>query len=138
MGNAADVALIKGQLEGFGEDLSGPCGAFKITRRVAEHLANERAGLLVKRQGNNCEGFATDIICYPDGHIYDILIDGGGSNGPAWQDKGFVDPALYQPVTAPPSPEPVPEPQPPASQDEVLTRLTEIRDILQKMLDILS
>ena len=93
--------------------LVGPCGAFQITRRVAWFLRDEGTGLLAKAEGNNCLGYATDVICYPDGAIVDILGDSGGANTPTWQNRGFVDPALYRPprlfdddIPAPPVPAP--------------------------------
>jgi hypothetical protein len=53
-------------------------------------------GRLVKTSGNNCGGFACDIICRAsDGHIWDVLVDGPdatqgycGTSQPAWTDKG--------------------------------------------------
>ena len=52
-------------------------------------------GRLVKTSGNNCGGFACDIICRSDGHIWDVFIDGPdatqgycGTAQPAWTDKG--------------------------------------------------
>jgi hypothetical protein len=102
------VARIKGELEARGVSLVGPCGAFQIVKRVAWACRHEGAGLLAKPQGNNCEGFATDIIAYPDGRIFDVLIKGGGDedaggnpipgtgNVPAWQLSAAVDPSRYR------------------------------------------
>ena len=45
--------------------------------------------------------FAAGRICYPDGHIYKVLSDVGGANGPSWQDNGFVDRSLYVPAIDP-------------------------------------
>ncbi len=75
------VADAKASLEAEGANLSGSCGAFEIVRRAAQSIG---AGLWDKPGGNNCQGFAVDIIAYPDGYIYDVLIDGGGANTPAW------------------------------------------------------
>lgn len=81
----AYVAAVKHQLEARGVDLSGACGAFAITKRVAWGLRGQGAGLLSKPGGNNCNGFATDIIMFDNGNkAVDILSDGGGSNGPTW------------------------------------------------------
>lgn len=93
------VVDAKAELVALGEDLSGPCGAFKITRKVAQMLAPSEptSGLLDKPSGNNCTGYATDIICFNDGIIYDILIDGGGANTPDWRFNGTVDPARWRP-----------------------------------------
>ncbi|MDE2143486.1 MAG: hypothetical protein KGJ84_13855 [Elusimicrobia bacterium] len=89
------VAQAKADLETAGHDLTGACGAFAIVRVAAWRMRDEGAGLLSKPSGNNCEGYATDIIAYPDGRIYDVLVGGGESNGPAWQDDGTVDPGRY-------------------------------------------
>ena len=82
--SAAFVAAVKAQLKAKGVDLSGPCGAFAITKRVAWGLRANGAGLLSKPGGNNCEGFAVDIVCFRDGRAFDILSDAGGTNGPGW------------------------------------------------------
>jgi hypothetical protein len=113
-GHVDVVARIKAELEARGVSLVGPCGAFAITRRVAWALRAEGAGLLSKPAGNNCEGFATDIICYPDGRIFDILINGGGDeapdgsgpiagtgNLPAWQTIAPVEASRYRPAVDP-------------------------------------
>ena len=54
------------------------------------------AGLLIKNGGENIVGwqgysFAAARICYPDGHIFKVLTDVPSTNGPSWQDNGFVD-----------------------------------------------
>jgi hypothetical protein len=97
------VAQAKDDLENAGHDLSGPCGAFSIVKLAAWRMGGG-AGLLSKPSGNNCEGYSTDIIVYPDGRIYDVLVDGGGRNGPAWGDAGVVDPARYRPAADPGQP----------------------------------
>ncbi|MBA3733110.1 hypothetical protein H0W91_01905 [Patescibacteria group bacterium] len=43
---------------------------------------NGIAGLLSKTGGNNCSGFASDIIAFPDGYIYDAI------NGTAEDEQG--------------------------------------------------
>jgi hypothetical protein len=110
------VAAVKADLEARGVSLVGPCGAFQIVKRVAWALRATDAGLLSKPTGNNCEGFATDIIAYPDGRIFDVLENGGGDeypeghpqagqpipgtgNGPVWNppsDGQHVDPSRYR------------------------------------------
>lgn len=95
------VRRAKAQLVSAGADLSGPCGALRITRRAAE-LLGQGAGLLFKDTGNQCEERAVDIVCYPDGQIYDCLVDAGGANEPSWQDKGVAEAARYRSVDAPP------------------------------------
>lgn len=106
------VAQIKAQLEAKGMDLSGPCGAFQITKRVAWALRAQGAGLLSKPSGNNCEGYAVDIVMFPDGTGVDCLSDGGGSNGPTWGATEIADGvSRYRPAVDPgDTPDPVPPP----------------------------
>lgn len=107
------VEAVKADLVARGLDLSGPCGAFAICKRVAWALRADGAGLLAKPSGNNCEGYATDVICYPDGRTFDILIDGGGQNGPTWEQHHPHDPSVaarYRPAFDPgdqPKPDPI-------------------------------
>jgi hypothetical protein len=81
-------------------------GAFEVTKRVAWALRGEHAGLLRKDGGENIVtwqgiSFSAGRICYPDGHIYKVISDVGGANGPSWSDNGFVDPSLYVPAIDP-------------------------------------
>src|SRR5262245_27946478 len=81
-------------------------GAFEVTKRVAWLLRGEGAGLLIKNGGENIVGwmgysFAAGRICYPDGHIWKVLSDIPSTNGPSWQDNGFVDRSLYVPAINP-------------------------------------
>ncbi len=81
-------------------------GAFEVTKRVAWLLRGEGAGLLIKNGGENIVGwmgfsFSAGRICYPDGHIYKVLSDIPGTNGPSWQDNDFVHPSLYVPAIHP-------------------------------------
>lgn len=82
------VASVKATLVSQGVNLTGACGAFAITKNVAWQMKGSGAGLLSKPSGSNCNNFATDIIAYPDGYIYDILGDGGGANNPQWLPVG--------------------------------------------------
>jgi hypothetical protein len=80
--------------------------AFEVTKRVAWALRGEKAGLLIKNGGENIiswhgMSFSAGRICYPDGHIYKVLTDIPATNGPSWQDDGFVDPSLYVPAIDP-------------------------------------
>jgi hypothetical protein len=45
--------------------------------------------------GNNCDGFAVDIIAYGDGSIFDVLGDGGGENKPQSIEQQPVDPTRF-------------------------------------------
>ena len=110
------VQTIKDQLVERGVSLSGPCGAFEITKRVAWQLRFEGAGLLFKDFENRCEDRAVDVIVYPDGEHFDCLIDGGGRNEPAWQPKGQVNPDRRRAPVDPGDTEPPPPPPPPPEE----------------------
>ena len=93
-GNHLDIiAAAKAELitEGMVFSIDSPeCpDRFAITERAVQKLKGDGAGFLDKPSGNNCGGFAVDIIAYPDGYIYDIL-DGSAEdgNGPAWNPSG--------------------------------------------------
>ncbi|HXH08125.1 MAG TPA: hypothetical protein VNI83_16225, partial [Vicinamibacterales bacterium] len=83
--------------------LLSPADAPNLLRDIAADLNRGRSpfyGRLRKTSGNNCAGYACDIICAVDGRHWDVFIDGpdAGSNysgaaTPAWIDKGFVDPS---------------------------------------------
>jgi hypothetical protein len=83
--------------------------AFEVTKRVAWALRDRGgAGLLLKPSGENIVtwrgySFAAGRICYPDGHIYKVIIDvgPGGSNGPGWMNEGFIDSSRYMPAIDP-------------------------------------
>ena len=81
-------------------------GAFEVTKRVAWLLRGQGAGLLIKNGGENIVSwkgysFSAARICYPDGQIYKMLTDVPTTNGPSWQDNGFVDRSLYLPAIDP-------------------------------------
>ena len=94
------VAQAKSDLLAKGVNISGSCGAVKITNLVAWRL-RPAYGLLFKQGGNRAAlqpdgsclsgdettagGYATDYLIQRnlwDG--YDLLSDGGGLNGPQW------------------------------------------------------
>ncbi len=85
---ASAVISAKTDLVAAGVDISGECGAFKITKAAAWLLRSSGAGLLSKPTGNNCEGYAVDIIAFPDGYIYDVIGDSGIGNIPGWSPVG--------------------------------------------------
>lgn len=94
------VAEVKGRLQSQGVDLSGACGAFQITNRVALELQGykllRKAGgnRAIPQPGGGCldgdhaggPGYATDyLISINEGFVgYDLLGDGGGENRPQW------------------------------------------------------
>lgn len=101
---AVYVAQVKAWLQGQGADLSGPCGAFLITKHVAWGLRDRGFGLLSKPAGNNCDGYAVDIVMrrQDKGAIIDILGDAGNANVPIWNDPAdVVDPARWRPPVQP-------------------------------------
>lgn len=85
--SAQYVAAVKAQLERDGVNLSGPCGAFAITKRVAWGLRRRGIGLVSKPSGNQCEGYSVDYLCWSNGDGVDILADAGGKNTPQWTEK---------------------------------------------------
>lgn len=79
------IAHIKRQLKARGTNLSGNCGAFEITKRVAWAARETGIGLRYKPAGAGCEGFAAGFLVYDDTSGVDILVDAGGSNMPSLQ-----------------------------------------------------
>ena len=129
------IASIKADLVARGVNLTGPCGAFEITKRVAWALRGEGFGLVAKSPAQNgCdangERFAIDAIMLRDGQTFDILVSAGGEedanhqpkpgtgNGPAFQVTGAAPreswraPFQVDPLPDPPKPDP-PKPDPP-------------------------
>lgn len=95
------IAQAKADLITQGVNISGACGAWEIVRLAAKMMGGG-AGLLNKPGGNNCNGYAVDIIAYPDGYIFDALIDSGNANTPSWNPTGCPGgstcPAEYRPA----------------------------------------
>lgn len=117
----ADVERAKNDLIAKGEDLTGPCGALKITNLVASRMGLK---LLQKLSGERCKDRTMDVVI-ENGRIIDCLIRGGGEidpngnyipgtgNGPAWQDQGpqtsvqkAMDPFPIDDVVPGPDPNP--------------------------------
>ena len=89
---------MKAQLVEQGVSLAGACGAFEITTRVAWRLREEGAGLRGGKSGgqNRCGEYAVDIVMYPDGRSFDILVDSGATNQPAWGGPNDGDLRLWR------------------------------------------
>jgi hypothetical protein len=113
------VVAVKSALEAANVDLSGPCGAFAITGRVAYALRAEGYGLIAKNASQNgCDTaqgrFSVDAVALPDGSAFDILINAETENIPAWQVTGATSPANWRApfdlggVEPPPPPAPYP------------------------------
>ena len=81
------VAAVKRDLEARHVSLTGSCGAFEITKRVAWILRTQGYGLLSKPGGNNCQGYAVDYLTRMDGSGIDLLGDSGGENIPAFSES---------------------------------------------------
>lgn len=78
------VANVKNYVVSQGISISGVCGAFEITKRVAWALRGEGTGLMATNHSGNCNGLAAGLISYTDGSEVDILGDEGGANSPQW------------------------------------------------------
>ena len=90
---AGVVQTVKDFLIAQSVNISGPCGAFEITRRVA---CATGSGLLVTYHSGQCGGLAAGILGYPDNSEVDILSDEGGTNIPSWNPwPGNGDPGVY-------------------------------------------
>jgi hypothetical protein len=124
------VTDVKADLVRRGISLSGPCGAFQITGRVAWQLRDRGLGLVGKTPAQNgCtidgQRYSVDAVVDRGGNVFDILINSETDNAPAWQFVGVdtnhtwrapVDldpaPAIPDPVypVYPPTPAPAPLP----------------------------
>lgn len=122
------VRFVRSQLLVQGVDMSGPCGAFEITKRVAWELRGEGYGLLGGKSAgqNGCtvgtERYSVDWVLKADGHGADILTDAGGANGTMWS-PDEADPKFYRPAFDPGDVvviPPVDPPPPPVSETDLL------------------
>jgi len=105
------------------------------------------AGLLKKDWGTfvrlpDGTAVAQDIICYPNGRIFDCLADGEGAAVPAWSEaygSPISDLSRYYAVSAAPVPPPVPEaPKPPVRDSETPVRDSETCKALDAMAEVLD
>jgi hypothetical protein len=83
----------------------------EVVKRIAWLRRSQGAGLLIKNGGEGAilwqgYSFSASRICYPDGHIYKVIIDAGagGQNLPTYADNDFVDTTLYVPAIDPSKP----------------------------------
>jgi hypothetical protein len=144
------VRSIKADLEARGVSLSGPCGAFEVTRRVAWALRSSGAGLHHKEPGqSHCEvngrRYGVDVVIWPDGRYVDVLGDAGGANTPTWQEHQG-DARFYRPAIDPndaPGPTPPEPPRPPpddlravhAKLDALAADVASLRALVQQLVD---
>src|SRR3954452_24542554 len=84
-----------------------------LERSVA---AEVHGGLLRKPDGQNCGGYACDIVCFSDSQLFDILGDAEGAATPSWNPTANPRGYHCELVTAPPPPSPSPLPPPPPPQ----------------------
>ena len=57
------------------------------------NIPGGRFGLLLKTSGNQCNGYACDIICSGNGGAqrqWDVLVDSGGVQGPTWSEVNGI------------------------------------------------
>lgn len=117
------VESIKADLVANGVNLSGPCGAFEIVKRVAWALRHEGYGLYGGKNPaqNGCtvgnDRYSVDWILLPNGQGRDILGDAGGENNPQWGHLEQDNPGAWRPAIDPgdvpvPDPQPAPDPEP--------------------------
>jgi hypothetical protein len=83
----------------------------EVVKRIAWLRRGQGAGLLIKNGGEGAVlwqgySFSASRICFPDGHIYKVIIDAGagGQNLPTFADNDFVDKSLYVPAIDPSKP----------------------------------
>ncbi len=87
--HTAEVAAAKNELAAQGMTWDPYASNFECSRLEIVRLAVQKIGdgamLYPKTSGTNCQGYATDIVAYPDGYIYDVL-NGNASDGagPMW------------------------------------------------------
>src|SRR5690606_25213875 len=87
------VGQAVAQLTSEGKNLSdnnGPnnCGPGLIVERAVEIMkangTDQGVGLLDKPTGNGCNGHSVDVLAFPDGCIYDVIVGSGSSNSPGF------------------------------------------------------
>lgn len=123
------VRAAKARLLAQGENLSGACGAFKITSAVAWEVRGEGWGL-VHSDGNGCslngDRYRTDTLMLQSGLTVDLLgraedndgdvSDPASYNLPQWGRTGDQSPLNWRrpldPVAPSPGPAPAPAPVP--------------------------
>lgn len=138
----SDVIEAKQYCIDNGIPITGPCGAFNITARVAYKLRADGWGLIHKNPGQNgcshdSERYAVDAIMLHNGSVIDLLINSETENIPAWQSVGSADVDLWRsPINLDSDvPVPIPEPIPIPPVPEKCECKSEL-DSLKKTLDV--
>ena len=135
------VREIKADLIARGVNLSGPCGAFQITKRVAWRLREQGYGLLGGKSSaqNGCatngDKYAIDWLLKASGEGVDILSDAGGDNGVIWAEEE-AEARLYRPAFDP-GDTPTPMPSPPSTSPNLST-IMDLIDRLQRSVDAIN
>lgn len=95
-----DISQAKADLVAAGVPLTGsPCANFQIAKLTTWRLSSSypQIGLLSKPSGNNCDGYAVDIITWrPEVgsgiiYVFNMLIDSEGAQTPTWDYLGPED-----------------------------------------------
>lgn len=106
-----------------------PNTAVALLKEVAGEV---HGGLLVKRDGNNCNGYACDIICFSDNNLYDVLADADGAAIPSWNPttnpRGYSCELVKVEEQPQPEEEPKVEPQPVPDNNEIIALLKQIAE----------
>jgi len=64
-----------------------------VTNQALREIARElHAGILIKKSGNNCLGYACDQICFKTGMGSDVFIDWENKATPTWNPHPRYDP----------------------------------------------
>jgi hypothetical protein len=141
--------VVSRQRAAYGERVT-PAQAPDLLHAIAEDLTatfGTRYGRLVKTSGNNCGGFACDIICDANKDHFDVFQDGpdasvnyAGVASPAWNSKGFIGDRTCQLVDAAATvPTPTPSPTPSVDLTPLLQRLdaleSRVSELQQRLQD---
>lgn len=146
------VASKKAILLSRGEDLSGPCGAFKITREVAADPSIRAEGWgLVHSTGNGCQiagdVYRADTLMQPNGFTVDLLTRSESDNGntsnnatfniPAWDQTGDQlainwRAPLASNIGPAPVPQPLPTPTPTPQPSPVPTPVLDLSGVYER------
>jgi hypothetical protein len=143
---ATIVDQVKAELVARGVPLTGPCGAFAITSRVAWVLRAEGVGLFGGKSPaqNGCtvgtERYAVDVVVTRSGQAVDILINSENENRPAWQVLGLTAGAPWRAPfnpdgsAPPPPPEPIVDVPPPPPSGELALVLALLQALEARLL----
>jgi hypothetical protein len=92
------VAQALDEQSAAGNDMTDLCVISAAVDRAVELIRDSTgwpAGRLSKPDGTQCGGLAVDIVAFPNGEIYDVVIGKGSINGAAWDRDDPVDPSRY-------------------------------------------